>query len=51
MHIRHTENARTLNRSIKPSYQGKREIVVDAPGLRGLDRFAATPPKPKPRAA
>ena len=49
MNIRHTENARTLNRSIKPSYQGKREIVKDAPGLHGLSRFCT--PEPKKKAA
>jgi len=46
MNIRHTENARSLNQQIKPSYQGKREIVGHAPGLRGLSRFET--PKAKP---
>lgn len=47
MNIRHSENARTLNRSIKPSYQGKKEVVTNAPGLRGLDRFCSPPAPPK----
>jgi hypothetical protein len=50
MHIRHSENARTLNQSMKPSYQGKHEIVTAAPGLRGLDRFCS-PPVAKPKQA
>lgn len=51
MNIRHSENARTLNQSIKPSYQGKHEIVTGAPGLRGLSRFGGPPPMPKPKVA
>lgn len=47
MNIRHSENARTLNQVIKPSYQGKREIVTGAPGLHGLSRFCGPPPAPK----
>lgn len=45
--MHHQENARTLNQTIKPSYQGKREIVTNAPGLQGLSRFCS-PPAPKP---
>ena len=49
MHIRHSENARTLNKSMKPSYQGRHEIVTNAPGLQGLSRFCSPPSAPKPK--
>lgn len=39
--MHHRENVNTLRKAIKPGYQGKREIVKGAPGLRGLSRFEA----------
>ena len=41
MRIGHAENVNTLRKAIKPSYQGKKEIVKSAPGLLGLSRFEA----------
>lgn len=41
----HTDNSKTLTKSMRSSYHNRREILVaqETPGLRGLDRFSSQP--------